>query len=135
MPEELTAFQQTFQSLSKKIMSLNNQIEKSKTDYSRTALRNEIKILEGKREFLQIGYDQHKDEVEDQKLLFEEDRPKPIHINVIAKEEGTITSFWFKDATVSQLSMINHEIDLLKREILDRINDSPKEWEIKEGPD
>lgn len=59
---------------------------------------------------------------------------RPIYISVIAKEdgEGTHTAFYFGKATVAQLSMINHEIDLLKMEILDRINGSPKEYEVLE---
>ena len=56
---------------------------------------------------------------------------KPIYISVIAKEEGTESSWYFKGATVAQLSMINHELDILKKEILDRIEASPKEWEIE----
>lgn len=135
MPEGLTPFQQAFNAISKKIISLNYKVEKAKTSTTRDALKWEIKILEGKREFLQIGYDQRKEEAEDQRALFEEPKEKPIHISVIATDEGANTSFWFKDATVSHLSMINHEIDLLKMEILDRIKDAPKEWEITESQD
>ncbi len=60
---------------------------------------------------------------------------KPIHISIIAKKEGTNTSFYFKGATIAQLSMINHELDILKREIIDRIDSVPKEYEVTEEDD
>ena len=57
---------------------------------------------------------------------------KPIHIAVEATKEGAHTSFYFKGATVGQLSMINHELDLLKIDILERIKDAPKDYEIQD---
>ena len=57
---------------------------------------------------------------------------KPIHISIVANEEETNTSFYFKGATVAQLSMINHELDILKKDIIDRIEHAPKEWEVTE---
>ncbi|MCK4648067.1 hypothetical protein KAT51_00945 [bacterium] len=57
---------------------------------------------------------------------------RPIYISVVAKKEGVTTSFHFKKATVAQLSMINHELDILKRDIIERIEQSPKEWEVTE---
>lgn len=59
-------------------------------------------------------------------------KKKPIYITVVAEEERTHTSFWFKDATISQLSIINHELDILKREIIDRIKEAPKDYEIED---
>ncbi len=56
---------------------------------------------------------------------------KKIHIGVIASEEGTETSFYFGGATISQLSMLNHELDILKLEIIERIRDAPKDYEMK----
>lgn len=60
---------------------------------------------------------------------------RPVYISVVANEDSANTSFHFKDATVAQLSMINHELDILKKEILTRIEESPKEWEIEEYAD
>ena len=60
----------------------------------------------------------------------EKEQPRPVCISIIAKEDGTNTSFNFKDATVAQLSMINHELDILKKDIIERIDRAPKEWEI-----
>lgn len=60
----------------------------------------------------------------------EEEQLRPVYISVVAREEGTNISFNFKDATVAQLSMINHELDILKKDIIERIDGAPKEWEI-----
>ncbi len=58
---------------------------------------------------------------------------KPIHISVVMREDGSVdVSFYFKDALVSDLSMINHELDLLKQEILSRLKDAPKEYQIED---
>ena len=58
---------------------------------------------------------------------------KPIHLSIIAEENGTHTSFYFKGATVAQLSMLNHELDILKQEIIDRIKNAPKDYEVTES--
>ena len=61
---------------------------------------------------------------------------KPIHISVvISGEESTDISFYFKNATVIQLSMINHELDILKSEIIDRLKSAPKEYEVQDFGD
>lgn len=58
---------------------------------------------------------------------------KKIHISVIANEdETTNTSFYFGGATVGQMSMLNHELDILKQEIISRIKDAPKIYEIED---
>jgi len=133
MDEGLTPFQQTNFSLSKKIACIKSKLEKAKIHRLIEELKGELKEAEAKKEFLEIGYNQRKEETEEQKVIFQEDQPKPVHIKVIAlSDESTNTSFYFGGATVGQLSMINHEIDLLKREVLDRIGEAPKEWEIEE---
>ena len=133
MPEQLTLFQETHYVLSKKIATIKSKLEKAKIPRLRNELKGELKELESKKEFLEIGYNQRKEEIEEQKLIFQEDKPKQIHISVVAESQGTNTSWRFKDATVGQLAMINHEIDLLKREVLNRIREAPKEWEIEES--
>ena len=60
---------------------------------------------------------------------------KKIHISVVIEGEGTHSSFYFKDATVGELYALNSELDLLKGEILDRIEDAPKDFEIKDFGD
>ena len=60
---------------------------------------------------------------------------KQIHISVIANDEGTHVSFYFGGATVENLSMLNHELDILKIEILDRLKDSPKDYEVQDFGD
>lgn len=132
MPDQLTLFQQTYISLSKKIACINSKLEKAKIHSAIERIKADLREAVGKREFLAIGYNQRKEEIEEQKLIFQEDQPKPIHISVVAEDEGSKVSWYFKDATVGHLSMINHEIDLLKREVLDRIKEAPKEWEIEE---
>lgn len=57
---------------------------------------------------------------------------RPIHISVIAGEESTDVSFYFGGATVGQLSMINHELDILKKEIVNRLEEAPRSYEIEE---
>ncbi len=57
---------------------------------------------------------------------------KPIHISVIVNEKGTETSFYFKDATVGQLALINTELDILKKDIIERMNDAPKDYEVQD---
>ncbi len=62
--------------------------------------------------------------------------PKQIHIQVLVDSEDTChTSFYFKGATVGQLSMINHELDILKQEVISRIKDAPKDYEITDFGD
>lgn len=65
-----------------------------------------------------------------------EDKQKPIHVSIVltgeGDEEGTRVSWYFKDATVEQLSLINHELDLMKMEILSRLKDAPKDWDIED---
>lgn len=58
-----------------------------------------------------------------------------ISIKIIGGENATHTSFYFGGATVEQLYAINSELDILKREILDRIKDAPKEYEVEEFED
>lgn len=62
----------------------------------------------------------------------EERMNKKIHISIVVEENGTHTSFYFKGATVSHLSMLNHELDILKGEIIDRIKEAPKDYEIED---
>ena len=50
-------------------------------------------------------------------------------------EDGIHSSFYFRGATVEQLYAINSELDILKKEILDRIKDAPKEYEVEEFED
>ncbi len=58
---------------------------------------------------------------------------KKIHIAVTCNgEEGTHSSFYFWGASVGQLSMLNHELDILKSEIIERLKAAPKDYEIKE---
>ncbi len=132
MTEPLTPFQETHFSLSKKIKTIKGKLICANNISLIEKLKTELKEAQSKKEFLEIGYNQRKEEIEEQKLIFQEDQPKPIHISVVAEDQGSRASWYFKDATVGQLSMINHEIDILKLEILDRIDKAPKEWEIKE---
>lgn len=60
---------------------------------------------------------------------------KKIHILVVIEGEGTHSSFYFKDATVGELYAMNSEIDVLKKEIIDRIKDAPKDYEIQDFGD
>ena len=60
---------------------------------------------------------------------------KKIHVSVVSEGEGTHSSFYFKDATIGELYALNSEIDLLKREILDRIEADPKYYEIQDFGD
>ncbi len=60
---------------------------------------------------------------------------KKIHVSVVIEGEGTHSSFYFKDATIGELYALNSEIDLLKREILDRIEAAPKDYEIQDFGD
>lgn len=62
----------------------------------------------------------------------EDEEKKPIHISVAIEGEGTHTSFYFKDATIGQLALINAELDILKKELVDRIDECPKDYEVKE---
>ena len=57
---------------------------------------------------------------------------KKIHIAVSIEGENTHSSFYFKDATVGQLYALNSEIDVLKKEIIDRIKEAPKDYEIQD---
>lgn len=60
---------------------------------------------------------------------------KKIHILIEVEKQSTHISFYFKGALVEQLYALNSELDLLKGEILDRIKDAPKEFEIQEFDD
>ncbi len=57
---------------------------------------------------------------------------KKIHVSVIIEGEGTSTSFYLKDATVGELYALNSEMDVLKKEIIERIKDAPKDYEIED---
>lgn len=57
---------------------------------------------------------------------------KPIHISVVIDGDGVDVSFYFGGARVCDLSMLNHELDLLKQEILSRLKDAPKDYEIQD---
>ena len=59
-------------------------------------------------------------------------KQKEIHVKIIAEKESTHTSFYFKNATLGQLSLINSEIDILKQEIISRIKNAPNDYEIEE---
>lgn len=60
-------------------------------------------------------------------------KKRPIYISVVAKDdESTDVSFYFGKATVAQLSMINHELDILKKDIINRLENAPKSYEINE---
>lgn len=66
------------------------------------------------------------------KTYFIQMENKPIHAAVTIIEGGTHTSFHFKDATIGDLALINSELDLLKMEVLERIRDSEKEYEVND---
>ena len=58
---------------------------------------------------------------------------KNIGIKVIVDQEGMAhTSFYFKEATIGQLQTINAELDILKKDIINRIDESPKDYEVKD---
>ncbi len=58
-----------------------------------------------------------------------------ISIKIVDGEDGAHTSFYFGGATVEELYAINSELDILKLEILERIKEAPKDYEIKEFGD
>lgn len=61
---------------------------------------------------------------------------KKIHVAVVFNSEDNVnTSFYFKDATVEQLAMLNQELDILKQEILERVKYSPKDYEVQDFGD
>lgn len=61
---------------------------------------------------------------------------KPVHISVIAnKDESLDVSFYFGNATISQLSDLNREIDILKYGILSKIKDTPPDYKVEEYED
>ena len=57
---------------------------------------------------------------------------KKIHILIELEGESSHVSFYFGGALVEQLYALNSELDLLKKEILDRLKEAPKEFEVKE---
>lgn len=61
-----------------------------------------------------------------------EKEKKTIYVGIKIEGEGVSSSFHFKDATVGELALINAELDIIKLEILERINEAPKDYEIKD---
>ena len=57
---------------------------------------------------------------------------KQIHAATFFEGDLIHSSFNFEDATIGQLCQLNAELDLLKGEILDRIDKAPKDYEIKD---
>ena len=64
--------------------------------------------------------------------MTEDIKKRPVYISIVAQEDRANTSFFFGGATVAQLSMLNHELDIIKKDIVKRIEGSPKEWEVEE---
>ncbi len=61
---------------------------------------------------------------------------KPVHISVIANEDESLeVSFYFGNATRTQLSILNHELDILKYEILSRIRETPPDYQVEDYGD
>ena len=58
---------------------------------------------------------------------------RKIHVAVVFDgKEGFNTSFYFKNATVEQMAILNQELDILKQEILERVKDYPKDYEVQD---
>ena len=60
---------------------------------------------------------------------------RPIHIAVNITETGTHSSFYFGGATVGELYALNSELDVLKADIIERIRDAPKDYEVEDFGD
>ena len=54
-----------------------------------------------------------------------------IYIAIKVDEEGSIkSSYAFKEATMGQLSMVNHELDILKQIIIEHLRASRKSYDF-----
>ena len=57
---------------------------------------------------------------------------KKIQVSIVLEGDSTNTSFYFKNATIGQLYALNSELDVLKTEIIDRIKEAPKDYEVQD---